>query len=222
MNINIAYLYYDLMNLYGESGNIKALVHSLKNQKVNVNVDYLSKDNKINFDKYDVIYIGQGTEENQLIVLDDILQYEKELKEFIENDKFIFATGNSFEIFGKNIDKINALNIFDYSAEYIDKRIVGDYQIETKIDDILAFQNRGSMIINNNSPLFDEKIGFNYKNFYGTYLIGPILVRNPKLNEYITKKIIAAKNPEFKFEKFDLDFDVKAKESYLKTYYNID
>ena len=36
MNINIAYLYYDLMNLYGESGNIKALVHSLKNQNVKV------------------------------------------------------------------------------------------------------------------------------------------------------------------------------------------
>ena len=40
MNINIAYLYYDLMNLYGESGNIKALVYSLKGQNINVNVDY--------------------------------------------------------------------------------------------------------------------------------------------------------------------------------------
>ena len=222
MNINIAYLYHDLMNLYGESGNIKALVYSLKSQNVIVNVDYLSIGDKIDFDKYDVLYMSSGTEENELIALSDIKKYKKELKEFIESNKFIFATGNSFEIFGKSIGTTQALEIFDYSADYIEKRIVGDYQIETNVEKILAFQNRGSKISNNDSPLFDSEVGFNYKNFYGTYLIGPILVRNPKLNEYVTKKIILSKNQDFNFGEFDLDFDIKAKESYLKTYYNVD
>ena len=219
MNINIAYLYYDLMNLYGENGNIKALVYSLKTQNIDVNVDYLSKDDEINFDKYDVIYMSSGMENNELIVLDDILKYKKELNDFIEKEKFVFATGNSFELFGKKIGEKEALGIFNYKAEYIDKRIVGDYIKDTKLEKILAFQNRGSKIIDNDNPLFDEEVGYNYKNFYGTYLIGPILVRNPKLNEYITKKIIMYKDHNFKFNKFDFKLDEKAKESYFNTYY---
>ena len=42
MVINILYLYYDLMNLYGESGNIKAILQSLEDQEIDVNLDKLS------------------------------------------------------------------------------------------------------------------------------------------------------------------------------------
>ena len=77
----------------------------------------------------------------------------------------------------------------DYSSKLIDKRIVGDIIIPMKNvnKDIIGFQNRGSIIENNNYPLFDNDytLGINYKNFYGTYILGPILVRNPELNKYL-------------------------------------
>lgn len=216
MTINILHLYYDLMNLYGENGNIKALIYSLKEQNIKVVVDRLSIGDDIDFIKYDLVYIGCGTETNELIVLKDILKYKKELKEYIENNKFILATGNSFELFGKNIEDNKALNIFDYESYYLDKRVVKDY-IK---DDILAFQNRGSRIENNTNPLFDEEIGFNYKNFYGTYLIGPILVRSPEFNKALITKLVKSKNKNFKFKTFDLKLDKKAHDSYLNTYVN--
>ena len=220
--MNIAHLYYDLMNLYGENGNIKALEYSLKSQKVKVNIDRLSINDKIDFNKYDLIYIGCGTESNELIVLKDILKYKKEIKDYIESNKFIIATGNSLELFGKKIGNNNALNIFNYETKYIDKRIVGDYINDTTIVEskILGFQNRGSIIINNNNPLFDNEIGVNYKNFYGTYILGPILVRNPKFNKYIVSKLLKEKNSKFKLKKFNLNLDTKAYDSYFKTYIN--
>jgi len=49
MTINILHLYYDLMNLYGESGNVKAVMKSLKNQKIKVVLDELSIKDDINF-----------------------------------------------------------------------------------------------------------------------------------------------------------------------------
>lgn len=215
MIIHIAHLYYDLMNLYGENGNIKALIYALKSQNIKVNLDKLTINDEIDFNKYDLIYIGCGTESNQLIVLNDILKYKKNIKKYIENNKFILATGNSFELFGKKIGNKEALNIFDYETKYLENRIVKDY-IK---DDILAFQNRGSKIINNINPLFDEEIGTCYKNFYGTYLIGPLLVRSPEFNKYLVNKIIKSKDKNFKFKKFDLYLDKKAHKSYLETYY---
>ena len=58
MKLVIGHLYYDLMNLYGENGNIKVLEYQLKNQGINVEVKKLSLDDKIDFDKLDLIYIG--------------------------------------------------------------------------------------------------------------------------------------------------------------------
>ena len=117
MIIHIAHLYYDLMNLYGEIGNIKALKYSLENSGVKVQIDNLTINDNIDFNKYDILYIGMGTEDNQILVLNDILKYKEEIKEYIENNKFILATGNSIELFGKTINKIHALNIFEYTSK---------------------------------------------------------------------------------------------------------
>lgn len=222
MIINICYLYYDLLNLYGEIGNIKALTKIFNSQKIKVVVDKLSINDNIDFNKYDLIYIGCGTENNLLIALNDLLKYKKEIKEYIESNKFIIATGNSIDLFGKEINATKALDIFDYNTKFIDKRIVGDYIIDSDIvsSKIIGFQNRGSIIENNNIPFLDKEIGVNYKNFYGMYLLGPILVRNPELNKYISTKIIKFKKPNFKFKKFDLKLDEEAYKSYFETYIN--
>ena len=39
MKINILHLYYDLMNLYGENGNVLCLKKYLENQNIDVTID---------------------------------------------------------------------------------------------------------------------------------------------------------------------------------------
>lgn len=222
MIINICYLYYDLLNLYGEIGNIKALTKTFNDQKIKVVVDKKSIGDEIDFNKYDLIYIGCGTENNLLIALNDLIRYKDKIKEYIESNKFIIATGNSIDLFGGKINNTKALSIFNYNTKFIDKRIVGDYIIDSNLinSKIIGFQNRGSIIENNDIPFIDKEVGVNYKNFYGTYLLGPILIRNPKLNKYIVTKIIKSKNNNFKFKKFDLKLDEEAYKSYFNTYVN--
>ena len=174
MVINILYLYYDLMNLYGESGNIKAILQSLKDQEIDVNLDKLSLEDNIYFSKYDLIYIGCGTEKAQKIALDNIMQYKNQLEEYINNDKFILATGNSFELFGKKIGQTEALGILDFEAIPLENRKVGDFIANSEYGKILAFENRGSKLQNNGVQFLDSEIGVNLKNFYGTYLIRTI------------------------------------------------
>lgn len=223
MKLYIANLYPDLMNLYGESGNIKALKYAFNSQNIDIIIDNLSLDSNINFDKYDVIYIGSGTENNQMIALNNILKYKKEIKKYIEDGKYFISTGNSIELFGSCIDENKALNIFDYTSKKVDKRIVGSILVKDKdiTDKIIGFQNRGSIIENNKYPLYeeDENLGIKYKNFYGTYLLGPVLARNPELLKYIVSNVIKTKDKNFKFKSFDLKLNKQAYKKYLENYY---
>ena len=84
-SFKIAHLYYDLMNLYGENGNIRYLSKKIEEQGIKVNVDYLSLEDEIDFSKYDMFYIGTGSEENQLLVIEDIVNYKDSIKEASKN-----------------------------------------------------------------------------------------------------------------------------------------
>ncbi|MDE6141225.1 MAG: hypothetical protein K2G03_01340 [Bacilli bacterium] len=208
--IKIAHLYYDLMNLYGEQGNILALTTALKRQGVKANVDLLTKDDEMELSKYDIIYIGCGNENALEIVRKDILKHKKALEKAIKNTTII-ATGNAWELFGKNIDDNEALGIFDYYSTSVSSRIINE-QIN-KVDflemPIVGFQNRGSKCSNTGSDLFEvirgcgntENMtveGIKVNNFYGTYTIGPLLIRNPHLTDYIVKDILDSKNVPYK------------------------
>lgn len=234
--IRIAHLYYDLMNLYGDNGNIKAIKYQLENQGIKTIVDFLTIGDNIDFDKYDLIYLGPGTYDNQKIVLKDLTKYQKNIKRFIDDDKFVIATGNALELFGKSIKplngkKIKTLNIFEFESEETDLRLVGETvaTCNSLKKEIIGFQNQNSIITKLKNPWFELSKGIgsninsniegiNYKNFYGTYMIGPILVRNSELLELICKKLVLQKNRTFKFKNFNTTLENKAYNEYIKNY----
>ena len=188
--IKVLHLYYDLLNLYGEQGNILALKRAFKNQNVEIEVDYLSVQDKIDFKKYDLVYLGSGSAENLLIALEDIKRHKKELKKYIESKKVLLATGNSYLLFGQKINNLDALGIFDYYAASSEKMAHESLMELYQEKDVIGFQNREFMVNNKKNHLFkvkeglcdnlkSEYEGYHEYNFYGTFVIGPLLIRNP-------------------------------------------
>ena len=232
--IKIAHLYYDLMNLYGENGNVRYLKKKLEDQDVEVKVYFLSVDDEIDFSKYDIYYIGTGSEDNQKIVLEDIMKYKDDIKKAIDYNKYFIATGNSLELFGKEIigkDKIKCLDIFNYTATVNKDRIVGEQLYSSKLIDkkIVGFQNRVCTLDNLDNTIFNvtEGSGYNKKNmtegfrvnnFIGTYLLGPILVRNPYLCDYFIKDIFKSLDITYNKTNYN-DTDYKAYNEYMKNFY---
>ena len=237
MKLTIGYLYYDLLNLYGESGNIKILKKQLEKQGISVSIKFVTIDDELEFDKYDLVYIGAGTEHNQKLALHHLLKYKEKISSAIENNKFFLITGNSIELFGKHIldknkRKYKALEVFKFSAKEEEFRMIDEALFKTDLidTDILGFQNQGSVIKDLKEPLFNvvkgigscpnsNKEGIHYKNFYGTYLIGPILVRNPELLKYFIKDLIKSKNAKFKFNTFDLKIENEAYKTFINNYH---
>ena len=210
MKITIGYLYYDLLNLYGDTGNIKTLNYHLKEQGIDVEIKKMSINDKKDFSDVDLIYVGSGTNENLMVALEDLMKNKKELEKYIKDNKFILSTGNSVELFGNYIvsnKKIKALGVLDYVCMRQD-RIVKDVNINTNIIDekIIGFENHDGKVLN-----FDEDI-VKINNFYGTYIIGPLLVRNPKLCSYLIKELITSKDKDFKFKEENYNLDIKAYE----------
>jgi len=222
--MKIAHLYYDLMNLHGEQGNIMALKKSFAQQKIDLEVDLLSIGDNIDFKAYDLFYIGMGSEENLILVLEDIKKYHKDIKDTIKNKQYFIATGNAYELFGKSIEINNkehqALNIFNYTSKESPKRIVGECLMTFKdLKPIIGFKNHGNIVDNENNHLFEALKensfeGYYEDNFFGTHLIGPLLIRNPHFTEYIVKDIL-----KDNYQIPDQDYQDQAYEEYIKNFY---
>lgn len=237
MNIKIAHLYYDLMNLYGESGNVKALKMQLEGQGIKTTIKFLTIDDDLNFKDYDIVYIGSGTENNQKIVLNHLLKYKKDIEDAIEKGVHFICTGNALELFGNVIEDVNnkkytALGMFDFDVKQEEVRMVDEVLFKTDLINkyILGFQNQSGHIKSDILNLFDvvkgigsyigsKKEGIHYKNFYGTYVIGPILVRNPELLKYLVKEIINKNNKNFKFKKFNQKLEIEAYDNFMSRNY---
>lgn len=210
--IKIAHLYYDLMNLYGEIGNIMALEKGFNDQDMFTEVTNLTIGDKIDFNKFDIYYMGSGSEENQLLVINDILKYKDKINNAINNGKHFIFTGNSYEILGRYIEKINGekintLEIFDFYSKEVDKRIIGEEIVECDLfkETVIGFQNRQCVLNNKNNHLFSVIEGFSdnykshyegihFKNLYATYNLGPLLIRNPLFKDYIIKEVLEKKD----------------------------
>ena len=222
MKITIAHLYYDLLNLYGECGNVRILKKILEEQNVDVVVKFLTVDDKLNFEDYDFVYMGIGIEDNLKIANKHLKKYKKDIQKYIEDGKYFICTGNSYELFGKEIafesETIKTLGIFDYKSKILEERKIMEISAKTDMIDkeLIGFMNTGSTNDNKKENLLkninntDENEGIIYKNFIGTYLIGPLLVRNPELLKLIVKKIIKEKDSKYRLKKINLDFLEKA------------
>lgn len=214
MKIIIGYLYNDLLNLYGDSGNVKTLVYHLKEQGLDVEVKNISLEDKKDFKNIDLLYIGSGTEENILTALSDLKKDVKEIEKFINDKKFILATGNSVEIFGNYIiinKKIKALGVYDYVAMH-QNRIVNDIKIDSDLVDspIIGFENHPGKILTYDGV-------FRIDNFIGTYIIGPLLVRNPDLCKLLVSELIKSKDKNFELKDGNYDLDYKAYANTIKS-----
>lgn len=230
MEIKLLHLYYDIMNLYGEYGNIKILQKHLEDQGANVIVDKKTINEEINFEEYDFIYIGSGTEKNQEVILEDIKRNHKEnFIKAIENNKVMLLTGNSYEILGKDIAGQEALGILNFETERTEKRITADIIAKSKIlkNKVVGFVNNMSSIKNNDNPLFEIEFGegesatskfegVTYKNVIGTHLIGPLLIRNPEILKMLVDKICRQKDENFEYKEIEYAEEEKAYELVLK------
>ena len=228
--MKLLFLYYDLMNLYGENGNMRILERHLKDQGQPVQVDCKTLGDEIDFSEYSFLYVGAGTERNQKKALAHLMQYRSAFLQAIESGMVALFTGNACEMLGSSIidgdgQAFEGIGLLPFTSEETnEKRYTGDAVCVCTSKELLhplvGFINKCSTIQNIDSPLFqmqlgfgnsnttDKGEGFRVKNLFGTHLIGPVLSKNPEFTALLVQ--LLAKQEGFEITPKTYEYEEKA------------
>ena len=245
--LKILYLYPDMLDLYGDIGNIKILKYRLEKRGINVIVDnYSINDPKPNFVDYDIIFAGGGADNEQQILSEDLLKHKEDIKKAKEQGVFLLLICGAYQLFGKYYKGVEGniipgLEIFDYYTEANpdrSKRCIGNIIIESTLGNtktkVIGFENHGGqtfdiktsfgkVLYGNGNKFGDEFEGYSEKNVVATYLHGPLLSKNPELADYIIKYCLERKYKEkITLDPLDDEFENKCRIQLFDRFLNKD
>ena len=215
--MKIEVLYPEVCCLFGDKANARYLSCCMPQ----ADFVYTALSDEPAFVREDVamIYLASLSESSQSILIETLAPYRARLAELIDKGCVILATGNAFEIFGKSIatekdEVIPALDLIDITTKrQIPKRsnslFLGLFESQTIVGYTSRFAH--SFYGPDAKPLFhvekgygmnlDDKTneGVRKNNFFGTHLLGPLLVQNPDFNLYL-QKLMGVENPSLAWE----------------------
>lgn len=209
--VTILWLYDDLLDLYGDWGNLLAVEKGLDAMGIGHETHRKSIGDEVDFSAYDLIYLGPGKARNLEAAAKDLLPRKEAVLSAIEDGKLFLVTGNSRLLFGKSFEGFSGetaegLGLFSYTGietgNVFISDVLGEYTFE-KTCESYGFINRTAHIEGDcGAPLFRvkkgagdgvgesaDKEGSLYKNFFGTWQLGPVLVKNPQLLREVLRRL---------------------------------
>ena len=213
--LTIGHLFPEVLNMYGDRGNVLTLKNRLLWRDMGAEVLDFGLEDEIDFDSVDILLLGGGSQREQKLACERLKRDRERLSRYIENDGVFLALCGSFPMLGKRYyirDVMEeGLCVLDIDMEPDGKKHIGDVILETEIGgekvSVVGFENHsGITIIGSYQPFGTVCRGFGndghggcglvYKNLIATYLHGPLLPKNPGIADYILSQALAKKYGE--------------------------
>jgi len=206
MKLRICHLYGNLMNTYGDNGNLLMLQHRAKKLGYEVETTLISLEEDFNPDDFDIVMFGGGQDYEQTVVAKDLQNKKDALIQYIEDNGVVVAICGGFQLLGRYYvnasgERLNGISAIDVCTNgQFPNRLIGDVEIvnEEFGETYLGYENHiGRTYLGKNmKPLGkvvkgfgnneeDHVEGCHYKNVFCSYFHGPILVRNQHLADRI-------------------------------------
>lgn len=214
------HLFPDLLNLYGDKGNIECMRKRLTWRGIDCAVrPFTMEDADFDLSDIDIIFLGGGSDREQKIVCHSLLEHKKELQDFVENGGSLVAVCGGYQLLGKYYkledETIDGLEILDIYTEQGKGRLIGNIVLETDLPQkpavkIVGFENHGGrtyigkhqplgkVLYGNGNADHSGAEGVLYKNVVATYLHGPLFPKNPALCDYVLTNALRKKYPDFR------------------------
>ena len=171
--LNICHLYPDLMDTYGDKGNIITLVKRCEWRGIKTTVNHISVGDEIDVGAHDIYFFGGGQDRQQIIVGKDLQTKAKHLKKAVEQGSILLSICGGYQLlqnYFKTLDgtMIKGIGIFDAYTLGSTTRMIGNLQITIN-------QNLQNQILSTYSTINDERLTMNdligFENHSGkTYL----------------------------------------------------
>lgn len=211
MELKIGHLYPDLLNLYGDRGNIQCMVKRCQWRGIGASVKEFQLGDKIDFSQLDIVLLGGGSDREQRIVCEKLKTIREDFQSYVEDMGVVLAVCGGYQLLGHYYDtdqgRIEGLSLADLYTEQGSPRLISNIIIENDNFEMpfVGFENHGGRTYTGDlkplgKVLFgcgnngkDGQEGILYKNIVGTYLHGPLLPKNPHLCDYLLKNALMRK-----------------------------
>ncbi len=241
--LNICHLYPDLLNLYGDRGNIIAISKRSQWRGIRTTISNISMGDEFDAENYDIIFLGGGQDYEQEIIQDDVLnQKGNEIKNAIQNDKIFLAICGGYQLLGnyyktwdgKEIEFLKALDLWTVGGK---ERMIGNFcfecdflKTESYDGKIVGFENHsgktylgplvsplGKLVKGYGNNGEDGFEGATYKNVICSYSHGSLLPKNPVLSDHIITLALKQKYKDFvSLQKLNDEFEELAHNTMLQ------
>ncbi len=222
--LTVCHLYPDLLNLYGDRGNVLAFMRRCSWRGLSVQVREVNLGDPVEFADYDFLFIGGGSDREQALMAADLKTRVDALRMAVDNGLVVLAICGGYQLLGRYYrtpqgHEIPGLGLLDFYTEAGDKRIIGNVVLEAELagkkTKLVGFENHGGKtFINGQKPLGsvlyghgnngqDGQEGVRYKNVFCSYLHGPLLPKNPVLTDYIIALALERKGYSSKLNVLD-------------------
>ena len=208
MKINICHLYPEVLNLYGDRGNILCMRKRLEWRGIDCVVEELKLGEKADLSKYDLFFIGGGQDFEQEVLLEDLRAGKgDEIKAAVNDGKTFLCICGGYQMMGHYYEthegvRCEFLGAVDFHTVGGKERMIGNYIFTTGAESggctVAGYENHsgrtyladgvkplGNVIRGFGNNGEDKTEGVRYKNVFGTYSHGPALPKNPKLSDII-------------------------------------
>ena len=203
MELKICHLYPDVLNLYGDGGNIICMKRRLQWRGIDAAVTKMPIGSAQSLAGFDLVFIGGGQDFEQQVLLDDL--HRGKDREIISavNDGVTFLTicggyqmmGSYYETYDhKRCDFIGAVDLYTIGSK---QRMIDNYKFQCTESAggsiVVGFENHsgktwlgsgveplGRVLAGCGNNGEDGTEGVHYKNLFGSYSHGPMLPKNPE------------------------------------------
>ncbi len=213
--LRIAHLFPDLLNLYGDLGNVRVLQRRCAWRGIPVEVVDVRHGEDIDLNTVDIVFLGGGPDREQRLASAQLLRMRDDLRAFVESDGVLLAICGGYQILGSEWllgdETVEGLGILDIvTRRGGTRRLIENIVLESPLATrpVVGYENHagrtylgegvqpfGSVISKtgdgNNDD--DKADGALYRNVIGTYLHGPLLGKNPEIADWLIARALERK-----------------------------
>lgn len=225
MELKICHLYPDVLNLYGDGGNVICMEQRLRWRGIDVTADRCCIGDGLRAADYDLFFIGGGQDFEQEVLLQDLGTVKSaELKAAVRDGKTFLAICGGYQMLGNyyktwdgvQCDFLGAMDVWTVGQQ---ERMIGNYVFtcdELEGQTVVGFENHsgrtylgegvrpiGQVLSGYGNNGEDQQEGARFQNVFGTYSHGCLLPKNPALCDHILKTALAYKYGEAELEPLD-------------------
>lgn len=210
----IAHMLPDLLNLYGDGGNVRILEQRLRWRGIPVEVRRIQHGEAVDFSQVDLVFMGGGPDREQKLASEQLLAMRDELAVYVEGDGPLLAICGGYQILGRQWlwgdELVAGLGLIDMETRRPGTsadRLIDNMVLESPLaaHPVVGYENHaGRTYLGEGVEGFgrvvsscghgnndDDRVeGARYKNVVGTYSHGPLLSKNPEVADWLLARAL--------------------------------